>query len=354
MAFPRPTLPELIDTIRTDLVTRLGIVTTVLRRALVRILSVVFANEAHDLHGHLDYNSKQIFVSTADADNVPVHGNDLGVPRKAATYAAGLVDIVGAPDGTTLPAGSGFQRDDGVQYLADADAVIAGGVATVAVTALVNGLDSNADAGTALTLTSTVAGIQAAATVNAAGITGGVDLEDLELYRGRILTRKRKPPAGGNLNDYLNWMGEIPGVTRSWPIEEGNGPGTVLIYFVTDDAVGGLIPDAGAVTAAQAFIDDPTRHILGSHVTVAAPVANVLNITAHIVPDTTANRAAVTAELQDLVFRSQEPGATIPLSQIRAAVEDTAGITDSAVSVPAADFTSLPGQIPTFGVITWV
>jgi uncharacterized phage protein gp47/JayE len=354
MSFQRDTLPTIIDRIRTNLVTRLSIVSTVLRRALVRILPVVFGSEVNDLHGHLDYNAKQIFASTADEDNLVLHGVELDEARKPATFAGGPVDIAGAPDGTVLAAGSKLQRQDGFEYLTDADAVIAAGVATVSVTAAVEGADGNADEDTALTLADAVAGIQANASVSAGGITGGVDLEDLELYRARVLQRKRQPPASGTVNDYERWALEVPGVTRAWIVKEGAGPGTVQVYIMADDAGDGPFADGALIAAVQAHLDDPVRHIVGSHVYVVTPLANAMNVTLHIVPDNTNTRAAVLAELADLVFRNQDAnGSTIPLAEIEATVEDSTGITDSAVTVPAAAFVSAVGHIPTLGVPTW-
>ena len=84
-----------------------------------------------------------------------------------------------------------------------------------------------------------------------------------------------------------------------------------------------------------------------------APVASAVNFTISVTPSTAAVRAAVEAELEDLLLREAEPGGTLYLSRIREAVSLAAGESDSTITVPSADVTKASGQIATMGVITW-
>lgn len=112
------------------------------------------------------------------------------------------------------------------------------------------------------------------------------------------------------------------------------------------------VPDAGEVAAVQAYIN--ALRPVTAVVTVAAPAAVPLNFTIDLVPDTAANRAAVEAELRDMLLREAAPGATILLSHIREAISLATGETDHILSVPAANVTHTTGQMATFGAITWV
>ncbi len=134
------------------------------------------------------------------------------------------------------------------------------------------------------------------------------------------------------------------------------GLGTVVVRFVQDNATP-IFPDAGAVAAVQAA-EDAQRPVTAA-VTAMAPTQLAVAFTIHLVPDNADTRAAVTAELADLLQRLAEPGngtgrGTILLSQIRTAIGTAEGVTDYAMTVPAADVVPGLGALPTVGAITWV
>jgi uncharacterized phage protein gp47/JayE len=349
MAFARPSLKDLIARTVADLVARLELQGSVLRRAAVRVLATVWSGLVHSLHGHLDYTARQILVSTADGDGLDDHGADFQLPRLAATYAVGSVTLTGT-NGSDIPAGTRVQRTDGVEYSTDVDAVVAGGTATVAATAVLAGADGNADAATVLNLVEAVPGIDAGGTVAAGGMVGGADTESHDDYRARLLDRKRNTPQGGADSDYIAWAKEIAGVTRVWVYPLELGAGTVTVRFVRDNDAS-PIPDAGEVTAVANHI--ATKRPVTAQVTVVAPVANPVAITLHINPDTPAIRAAVTAELAAMFKADAEPGTTILLSHINEAISLATGEDDHVLTVPAANVPMATGQFPTLGVITW-
>lgn len=352
MPFSRPTLPELVERTTTDLVSRLEIQSTVLRRAIVRVFARVWSGAVYLLHGHLDWSARQQFAATADDDELDLHGQDVGVARKPGGYAAGDVVFTGT-NGTIIPAETQLQRSDGLQYETLLAATVAAGTATVGVRARAEGAESNTDAGVTLTLMSPLAGVQSAATVDADGIRDGVAAEDAESYRARILDRKRNVPQGGSYNDYIRWAKEVPGVTRVWPFARWMGPGTVGVGFVLDDQAD-IIPGAAKVAEVQAYIDDVSRRPVTAEVIVFAPVALPIAYTIHLVPDTAAVRAAVEAELRDLHRRQGAPGAVIPLSNIVEAISLAPGEQSHDLIAPAADVVPAAHELPTFGGITWI
>ncbi len=162
-------------------------------------------------------------------------------------------------------------------------------------------------------------------------LVSGADQEDIEAFRTRFLERLLAPPHGGNATDYVAWAKEVAGVTRAWCYPLEGGAGTVTVRFVRDNDAG-LIPDSGEVAAVAAHI--ATVSPVTAVVTVAAPVADAVAFSLHIVPDTTATRAAVTAELADLLLRTASPAGTVPLSAIRTAIGTAAGITDYTLTTP--------------------
>ena len=86
---------------------------------------------------------------------------------------------------------------------------------------------------------------------------------------------------------------------------------------------------------------------------VVAPTAVPLNFTIAVTPNTAAVKAAVEAELRDLIRREAVPGGTLLLSHIREAISLAAGETNYTMTAPSADVALTLGQLTTFGAITW-
>lgn len=348
MPFERPTLPQLIDQGATEFESRLPGVLARVRRSLVGVINRVVAAGLAALYQYAEWLNKQAWPDQADAEYLDGHGARWGVSRTEAVSANGTVRFTGA-DGAVIASGTQVQRADGVLYTTAAEGTVAAGEAFVVVVANEPGQVGNAGLGTAVSLTSPVAGVNAAATAYSA-LANGANQEEDEPYRARILERIRRAPHGGSVDDYEAWTLEVGGVTRVWVYPGEMGVGTVVIRFMRDDDAS-AIPDAGEVATVQAYIND--RRPVTAAVTVVAPVAAPLNFTIALSPNTAAARAAVTAELTDLLRREAQPGGTLLLSHIREAISLAAGETDHVLSSPAANVVSAAGQIPSMGVITW-
>ena len=225
-------------------------------------------------------------------------------------------------------------------------------MATVAVRAVEPGAAGNAVDGTKLNLVSPIAGVVSEAAVSGA-IAGGANREGTESVHQRLALRRKNPPRGGTVPDYVAWVREAhPDVTRVWPRPLAGGLGTVTVYIMTDDATANGIPTAAVVKAVQDYID--ARRPVTAKITVATPTAVALDITiANVMPDTAAVRAAIGAEITDLILRESAPGGTILVSHIREAISTAAGEFDHELTVPAADVDHNADQIAVAGQITW-
>lgn len=350
MPFTRPTLSELIANAEADIESRLPGTDAKLRRSNLNVLARVVAGGQHGLHGYLSWMAGQVLPDTAESEILDRHASMwLSAPRIPAAYAAGQATATGI-NGTVIPAATILKRADGVEYETIAEATVAAGTATVGVTAVVAGQAGNAAAATVLALGTPIAGLAANVTVTAGALTGGADAESDDALRARVLARIRRAPHGGADFDYVAWALEVAGVTRAWVYPQELGRGTVTVRFVRDDDAS-IIPDAAEVAAVQAYLD--ARRPVTAEVFAVAPVADPLNFTIHLTPDSVATRAAVEAELRDLLKREAEPGSTILLSHIREAISLAAGETDHVMTAPAADVAHATGHIATFGAITW-
>jgi uncharacterized phage protein gp47/JayE len=353
--FVRPTLAELIDRVRSDLRGRLEISSTILRRAMADVLGTVWGGAVHLLYGYLDWLSRQLFADTAEREALIEKAAMYGIVPVPAAFATGDVTATGT-DGSSIPAETILRLDAATAYRVTTGQVIASGTATLPVAAVLAGIAANIPAGTSVSFESPIPGVNAVATVATGGIAGGVDEEGTEEVRDRLLLRLREPPEGGADQDYEAWALAVAGVTRAWVYPVELGLGTVVVRFVRDLEVP-IIPDAGEVAAVQAALD--AQRPITAAVTAAAPTSLAVAFTIHVVPDNADTRAAVTAELADLMTRVAEPGdgagrGTVLLSAIRTAIGIAEGVTDYAVTVPAADVVPALGQLAIVGTITWV
>lgn len=351
MGFSRPTLTELIDRVVSDMSSRvLGVDGAVLRRSLLGVIARAEAGAVHLLYGYLDWIAKQAFPDTADTEYLDRWSVVWGVSRKAATFASGNVTFTGT-NGASIPAGTILQRQDGQQYATSANATISGGSATVAVDAVLAGLSQNLIAASSVFLVSPISGVQSTVTVAAGGLTNGTDSESDDRLRDRLLRRIQQPPQGGAATDYEQWALEVAGVTRVWVYPNQMGLGTVSVIFVTDDAVGGIIPDSGKILEVEEYIE--ARRPVTADVYVSAPTPVELDMTINLSPNNSTVRAAVTAELEDMIRRDAEPGGTIMISRLREAVSIATGEADSVIVAPTGNVTHSSGEICVLGEITF-
>ncbi len=360
--FTRPTLTELVDRIEQDFMSRLDLNAPLLRRAVVKIMSRVWAGAAHMLHGHLAWLAKQIFADTADDENVLRQAKLFGLELISAAFAEGTIEFEDSTEsGHSIAEGTLLVRADGQVYETTEPAVSDdGGVfyiddstfteTDIPIRAVEAGSAGTLVSDSTLTMQSPDPFVDS--TVLVTGVTiDGSDQETVDELQVRLLERLAEPAHGGNDADFIAWSKEVAGVTRVWVTSNGLGPGTVLVLFTRDNDAS-PIPDSGEVTALQTYLD--TKKPSYAAVSVVAPSAAVRNFTfSSLTPNTAAVQDAIEAELADLILREGEPGGTILLSAIRTAIGNAAGVTDYVLTVPSADVTHVAGQIPTMGTVTF-
>ncbi len=314
------------------------------------ILAKVITMASHELHGFIDYVSRQILPITAVDEWLERHSSTWRIVRKAAAPAKGKIQFTGT-NGSVIPAGAIVRRSDDVEFTVDADVTIAGGVALADITAVSPALAGNSIPGTKVSLTSPIAGVISDALVQAGGLSQGAEIEDDDALRGRLLARIQQPPHGGAGFDYEAWALEVAGVTRAWVYPNQYGLGTVGVIFVMDNKIGTIIPSAGEVEAVQDHID--LNRPVTADVTVIAPTPVAVNLEIHISPNTLTVQNAIKAELEDFFRRESVPGGILYFSRLNEAVSAAAGEFDHIIVTPSANIVRTYGQISQLGTITW-
>lgn len=363
MAFTRPTLSELITRVEGDLKSGLSII-TVLRRSFIAVIARAMAGLAHLLFGFLKYIEKNAFPDTAEDEWLLRWAGIWGVLQKAATYAKFTVTVTGTP-GTVIPEGRVYRRSDGQEYSVDDEGVIGGGgTATLTMTASAPGKAGRVAVSDLLPILSPIAGLDPNATVLSVQIEAE-DLESLDSLRSRLIDRIQNPPSGGAALDYVQWARSIAGVTRAWVGPQALGPGTVVVYFVTDDN-DPITPSAPKIQEVADYIE--TVRPVTANVSVVAPNLLEIDLTIAIKPNTTEVQDAIEAELQDLIYRDsalagsyKSPGVLndgkILLSRVNEAISIALGEEDHNIidinGDPPADIVPATGELTVLGTITW-
>lgn len=352
MPYNVPTLRQLIASGQLDIEAALD---TILPKFGIELaLNSAVSAAIRDAYDHQIWIVRQIIPTSESDDQTIVElASFEGVIRKQASYASGPATLVG---NVAVPTGTLLTHKDGRQYAVTASNVPSGGNVVVAVQAQEPGIDGNLSAGETLSLVTPVPGIQSAGI--SGDITGGADIEPISQLLERLLFRKRNPPLGGAVHDYVAWMREVPGVTRAWCYDAWQGGSTVGIAWVYD-ARSDILPTS---TDKASMLDwlfrhpDPATGVLVGRPGGIEPVDLALTLKAtHLTitpsPDSADIRAAITANLKS--YQSTlAPAQTMLLSKIRTAIGSAAGINNYTIDL-AADVPAASNELNVIGDITW-
>lgn len=305
-----------------------------------------------DLYLYQRSLADELMIDTAQ-DWLPRHANTYGVPRLQPQKAIGPV-VFSGPALLALPDSIELVAGDGAQWITTASAVVGNNdTVTVQVISEAAGAIGNRAANTVLTIISPVLGLQLqTVTVGAGGLAGGLDIEAIDAWRQRVLTRKRKQGQAGNEADYKSWAADA-GVAAAYTnvVRQWAGVTVHAIFIAMPNPVGGepLAPTPAQVAAVQAAVD-LVRPLTDDPLVIAcAPLAVPLALA--LAKDTVANRAL--ASVAFLAFLVTIPiGGLLDRSLLEDAIIQATGSGVEIVS-PAANLASAPNQLLVAGPITW-
>ena len=334
MPFITPTLAEVRRLNRDAIAAHLPGADATIPNSRLRVLAEANAGLASLTLGYIDWLSRQLLPDTAEGSWLDRHADIWVGGRQPATLATGSATVTGA-SGAVLSAASRLVYG-GAEFETLADVTVGVGATPVSIRALDAGASGNLPAGARLALAVAASGIDATAVV--VSLSGGVDAEGDDSLRDRVLFRIRRPPMGGDADDYVAWAREVPGVTRAWcsPLEMGMG--TVTLRFMMDDlrASNAGFPLAGDVAAVRAHLD-AVRPVAVKDFFVVAPIPEPIPFTVtSLYPDTAATRAALQATVAAMLRLRAAPahalngvrqdGQTIYEAWVSEAISATPGI----------------------------
>ncbi|HVG51532.1 MAG TPA: baseplate J/gp47 family protein [Xanthobacteraceae bacterium] len=342
MPWNTPTLKTVRSLVRDNVRASLPGADASVPNSVLRVLSDAQGGLCHLTLQYIDWLALQLLPDTAETEWLDRHGAiwlvnaDGTVGRKRATFAEGWVEFTGT-SGTVIPIGAfltGAGSDGG--YETTEEITIGTGPTQGHVRALDAGISGNLEGGATLALVS-VPG--ADTTVTVIEITGGVDAENDDDLRARILQRIQNPPMGGSASDYVTWALSVPGVTRAWAAAE-QGPGTITVRFLMDElrADDDGWPMPTDVQAVHDYIN-LKRPVAVKDTYVLAPIKQFIDVTVqNLVPDTVEAEAAVEASLRNMLLELAQPGQTIYVAWISYAIMNAPGVVSFNLVLPTEDY----------------
>lgn len=348
MAFNIPSYEELLEQNKANIRAKFPDA-SLLSRSFLTVFAKVVSMATYGLYQFGEWIFRQIFIDTADAENLERHAKNRGKSRKEASFAAGNVVFTGT-NGVSVPNGTEIKRADGVIYNTTSSGVIADGCAVVPVKAANTGNSGNAESGSILSMTSAIVGVSVTVTVADSGISGGYDIEDIEDLRARLKSFVQNPPLGGADSDYVAWAKEVSGVTRAWCYPNAMGLGTVVVRFVMDNKSGGILPDENEIKAVRDYIMSKVPATV-EEVYVMAPTAKTVDFVINdLNPNDDDTKAGIRSNLEDL-FLTAEPGKVLKLNAVRNAVITVTE--DHVLTAPTADIHTTSSELAVLGTITY-
>ncbi|MDP5275698.1 baseplate J/gp47 family protein [Chengkuizengella axinellae] len=163
--------------------------------------------------------------------------------------------------------------------------------------------------------------------VNADSFDNGVDEESDADLLNRYLVRVQNPSTSGNVNHYLEWAKEIPGISDAVVVPIWNGNGTVKVILLSTEK---STPD-------QTIIDHVRQHIesvrpVGAEVTVVGAPEVEITIDASIVLDQGFEldqvKEQITEYVREYLVSLAYRDSLVRYSQIASTILDIDGVLD--------------------------
>lgn len=280
------------------------------------------ALEFSNMYAVADYLLKLITGGIID-DNFVSYAARFGVFRKGGQESKGKGTVVGT-SGITIPAGTLVKNIRNLNYKTVDEITLTSSPVQIDLIAGEVGVIYNSDA-ESLNLVIDIPGVTS---ITHSGMTGGVDIESLELLNERFLERMRDPSSSGNDSDYKRWSKEVDGIAACKVIPLWNGGGTVKLV------VYGELGEPITAEQLAAVIEhiNQVKPIL-ANVTIVT-VTN-LNLIAKIqgldFDSNNFSESAVKDSIQKALvdyLKSIEPGQSVIYKKAQAVVMAVAGVND--------------------------
>ena len=347
MPWETPDLPTVRRRNRDYISSRLKI--AMVPNSITRVVSDAHGGMAHLCLQHQDWLADQLMPDRSETEWLDRHARmwlnnaDGTKGRKAPTPASGYAKFTG-DEGTVMAVDTELRIGTigtGVLYRTASNAAIGDGPTTVPVIAIDAGSAGNLDPGDSLFIITPIVGVESTATV--VEMDGGTDQETDDELRVRVLERIRKPPMGGDADDYVQWALAYPGVTRAWCSPKEMGLGTVTVKFMMDAlrASNQGFPELEDVERVQSWIDK-LRPVTAIDTFVVSPLREPISFTlVGLEPNDGSTLALIEEAVKEMLLEKAAPAYALDGIAQEAQTIYAAWVSEAVSSVAAVDHFTL-------------
>jgi uncharacterized phage protein gp47/JayE len=305
MALPNiPTVQEIKDSIISNISQEIGQEIPLHSKAFARVLAAVLAGIMTLLYKFGYYIYKQIFTETQDDENLVKDGEERGIFRKHAEKTIIAVQMSGIA-GTNIEAGIRiYNNTTGIVYQTiEQKEIDETGNAVLKCEALLVGSFANISDGTILYFVNPQVNLDDNIEVMQT-LFFGVDEENIEDYRRRILAIKREKPQGGAIADYRKWALEVSEITRAFVFKQEIR--NITVYILTDN-LASRIPTQEKILEVENYLNDEYRKPINDEIVVGQFLEKLFDVVIIGINPDTENVKNIVQEQLDNFFWEREP-----------------------------------------------
>lgn len=310
------------------------------------------AAQIESLYAYNDWVKKQCFPQTATGEYLDNHAIMRGLKRIEATYSTGIIQFTAqaavAVD-LTVPKDTVCVTASGIRFATTENGVIASGETSCecAAIAMEAGSSGNVEAEAIAFMQQAPVGIVSC--INVSGFAGGVDGEDDDSLRERILATYTSLPNGANAAYYEQLAKSVTGVEAVKVIPKERGVGTVDVIITAVDGM----PDDALINEVLSIINQ-SREIC-VNVKVYAPTAVTVNVQIGIEAESGYDFNKVSGDVQ-LAIEKYFDGKLLGCDVLRVKLGDIVfgidGVRNYTIALPVNDTEITDNELPILGTLT--
>ena len=263
MAYANKNIEDVYNLLITSFQEKFNSELQILPKSFVKVLSKVLAGVYIIPFKLCGWFYLQLFPDTASYKDVVIQGHKVnpliklgdlfGVskPTKGDAWNGTITVSVTEPEaGKVLQQGTQLKSDlTGLLYCVSENTTLDAESVEVLVYCTTSGTEGNLADGSALKFVNPLAICEQNTSVSSTTQSGTEDETEAH-YRKRVQTRYSTQPQGGALADYRNWAYDVAGVLQTYPYNDENSPGGVLLYVAgNSDLYTDRIPDSALLKA---------------------------------------------------------------------------------------------------------
>lgn len=307
----------------------------------------VLAGQMSSLFERVDSLGRQIFPQTAEGEALERHAACRGLARKPASPAEGQLRFLrAAASAVDIPIAQGVicatRTEPQVRYETTRSGILAAGstAADIPARAVDAGSLGNAGTGAVCVMVNAAPGITAVR--NPSPFAGGVDEEDDDALRGRLLEAFREISNGTNAAFYYDLVMQHDKVLSAQVIPRRRGRGTVDIVYSCASAA-----DENAIRE-ELEAELARRREINVDVAVYAATRQYIDLSAAVAAKEGYDIGALTGSCSSGIIRYVNDlpvGQPLYVAGLTAFLMGLEGVANAAVSAPGADVTPATGGI---------